>query len=255
MLLAIDAGNTNIVVGVFCGDKLITSWRISSNRQQTGDEYGIVLKNLFTLAGLNADQLSGVIISSVVPPLMPALTEMSRRYLRCEPMVLNSELQTGIRLLVDNPYEVGADRIANAVAGYELYGGPLIIVDFGTATTFDAVSESGDYLGGAIAPGIAISMEALFLRAAKLPKVELVHPQHVIGRNTVASMQSGLIYGFAGQIDGIVKKMAKEFSSQPQIIATGGLAALISQETETKMQIDPFLTLKGLQIIFARNSK
>ncbi|NLZ93677.1 MAG: type III pantothenate kinase [Firmicutes bacterium] len=254
MLLAIDAGNTNIVIGVFNGEKLVTSWRISTKRQQTGDEYGIILKNLFLQAGLKDVQLTGVIISSVVPPLMPALTEMSRRYLHCDPLVLGPDLKIGVNLLIDNPQELGADRIANAVAGYELYGGPLVIVDFGTATTFDAISATGDYLGGVIAPGIGISMDALFLRAAKLPKVELIRPQQVIGRNTVASMQSGLIYGFAGQVDGIVKRMSREFASPPQVVATGGLAALICQETETKMLINQLLTLRGLQIIFTRTT-
>ncbi|MCR3922643.1 MAG: type III pantothenate kinase [Firmicutes bacterium] len=255
MLLAVDVGNTNIVLGVYDGKKLKVSWRISTNRQQTGDEYGVVLKNLFLQAGIDDHQLRGVIVSSVVPPLMSALSEMSQRYFNCEPMVIGPGIKTGLNILMDNPREVGADRIVNAVAGYELYGGPLIIVDFGTATTFDAISARGDYLGGAIAPGIGISTEALFQKAAKLPRVELVTPPRVIGRNTIASMQAGIIYGFAGQVDGIVTRMSNEFLQKPQVIGTGGLATLISQESETMKTINPMLTLEGLRIIYARNSK
>lgn len=255
MLLAIDVGNTNMVLGIYQGNDLKVSWRISTNRQQTGDEYGIILKNLFSQAGITVEELSGIIISSVVPPLMSALTEMSRRYMHKEPLVISSEINMGINLLVDNPWEVGADRIVNAVAGYALYGGPLIIVDFGTATTIDAVSTDGDYLGGAIAPGIGISTEALFQKAAKLPRVELVKPQQVIGRNTIASMQSGIIYGFAGQVDGIVKRMFQEFTVAPQVIATGGLATLIARESETLQTVNPLLTLDGLRIIYERNKQ
>ncbi|HAA37430.1 MAG TPA: type III pantothenate kinase [Firmicutes bacterium] len=253
MLLAIDVGNTNMVLGIFAGEKLMVSWRISTQRQQTGDEYGVILKILFSQAGITEQDLSGVIISSVVPPLMSAITEMSRRYMQQEPLVIGSNIKLDINLLVDNPWEVGADRIVNAVAGYELYGGPLIIVDFGTATTIDAVSAAGDYLGGAIAPGIGISTEALFQKAAKLPRVELKKPQHVIGRNTIASMQSGIIYGFAGQVDGIVKRMAREFTTAPQVIATGGLASLIAEASETLQIINPLLTLDGLRIIYQRH--
>ncbi|HZK25586.1 MAG TPA: type III pantothenate kinase [Oscillospiraceae bacterium] len=255
MLLAIDVGNTNMVLGIYQGTELKVSWRISTHRQQTGDEYGIILKNLFSQTGITAEKLSGIIISSVVPPLMSALTEMSRRYMHQEPLVIGADINMGINLLVDNPWEVGADRIVNAVAGYALYGGPLIIVDFGTATTIDAVSAAGDYLGGAIAPGIGISTEALFQRAAKLPRVELVRPQQVIGRNTIASMQAGIIYGFAGQVDGIVNRMAKEFTAAPQVIATGGLATLIATESETLQTVNPMLTLDGLRIIYERNAQ
>ncbi|MBS4023867.1 MAG: type III pantothenate kinase [Dethiobacter sp.] len=253
MLLAVDVGNTNIILGIYDGDKLVVSWRVSTNRQQTGDEHGIILKNLFHQSGLRDDCLSGIIISSVVPPLMFSLEEMALRYFNIEPLVVGPGVKTGLNILYDNPREVGADRIVNAVAGYELYGGPLIIVDFGTATTFDAISQRGHYLGGAIAPGIAISTEALFQRAAKLPRVELVRPKRVIGRDTITSMQAGIIYGFVGQVDGIVKRMIKEFDVAPKIIATGGLANLIAKESETLEIINPLLTLEGLRIIYARN--
>lgn len=253
MLLAVDVGNTNIVLGVFEGKSLKVSWRISTNRQQTGDEYGIIIKNLFMQTGIDDCLLDGIIVSSVVPPLMFALEDMSKRYFRLAPLVVGPGIKTGLNLLVDNPKEVGADRIVNAVAGYELYGGPLIIVDFGTATTFDAISARGDYLGGAIAPGIGISTEALFQRAAKLPRVELTRPKKVIGRDTVSSMQSGIIFGFAGQVDGIVRRMMHEFTEKPQVIATGGMAALIGNESETLEIINPLLTLEGLRMIFSRN--
>lgn len=253
VLLAVDVGNTNVMLGVYDGNELKVSWRISTNRQQTGDEYGIILKNLFAQAGIKEKALSGIVLSSVVPPLMFSLEEMALRYFNIQPLVVGPGVKTGINILMENPREVGADRIVNAVAGYELYGGPLIIVDFGTATTFDAVSERGDYLGGAIAPGISISTEALFQRAAKLPRVELVKPKKVIGRDTVTSMQSGIIFGFAGQVDGIVRRMIREFPVRPHVVATGGLARLIAAESETLEVVNPLLTLEGLRIIYARN--
>ncbi|NLP36498.1 MAG: type III pantothenate kinase [Firmicutes bacterium] len=255
MLLAIDVGNTNIVLGVYEKNKLVISWRVSTNRLQTGDEYGVILKNLFKQAQMDTADLEGIIISSVVPPLMYALEEMAQRYFHLKPLVIGPGIKTGLNLAVDNPKEVGADRIANAVAGYELYGGPLIIVDFGTATTFDAISERGDYLGGAIAPGINISTEALFERAAKLPRVELARPKKVIGKDTITSMQAGIIYGFAGQVDGIVKRMLGEFKEQPKVVATGGLASLIAGETETISLVNPRLTLEGLRLIYEKNKK
>jgi type III pantothenate kinase len=255
MLLAVDVGNTNIVLGIYDGDQLKISWRVSTNPQQTGDEYGIILKNLFTQSGLHENCLTGMIISSVVPPLMFSLEEMAVRYFHIQPLVVGPGIKTGLNILMENPREVGADRIVNAVGGYELYGGPLIIVDFGTATTFDAISERGDYLGGAIAPGINISMEALFQRAAKLPRVELVKPKRVIGRDTITSMQSGIIFGFAGQVDGIVKRMIREFSVKPKVIGTGGLATLIADESETLEGVNQMLTLEGLRIIYGRNIK
>ena len=188
MLLAVDVGNTNIVLGVYDGNDLRVSWRVSTNRVQTGDEYGVILKNLFTQACLDDSKLNGMIVSSVVPPLMFALEEMARRYLKLEPIFVGPGVKTGLNIVTENPREVGADRIVNAVAGIQLYGGPLIIVDFGTATTFDAINERGDYLGGAISPGISISTEALFQRAAKLPRVELIKPKRVIGRDTIGTI-------------------------------------------------------------------
>lgn len=253
MLLAVDVGNTNIVLGVYDGHDLMISWRVSTNPLQTGDEYGVILKNLFTQAGVDDSKLSGMIVSSVVPPLMSALAEMAKRYLKLEPIFVGPGVKTGLNIITDNPREVGADRIVNAVAAIELYGGPLIIVDFGTATTFDAINERGDYLGGAISPGISISTEALFQRAAKLPRVELIKPKRVIGRDTVASMQSGILYGFVGQVDGIVVRMSKEFPQKPKVIATGGLAWLIANESETLDVVNPLLTLEGLRMIYEMN--
>jgi len=255
VLLAVDVGNTNVVLGIYSGTELRVSWRISTNRQQTGDEYGIILKNLFSQASVCETDLSGIIISSVVPPLMFSLEEMALRYFNLQPLVVGPGVRTGINILVENPREVGADRIVNAVAGFEQYGGPLIIVDFGTATTFDAVSARGDYLGGAIAPGISVSTEALFQRAAKLPRVELVRPARVIGRDTITSMQSGIIFGFAGQVDGIVKRMSREFPVKPKVIGTGGLAGLIAAESETLEVVNPLLTLEGLRLLYERNRK
>ncbi|EEG76657.1 type III pantothenate kinase [Dethiobacter alkaliphilus] len=253
MLLAVDVGNTNIVLGVYQGRDLKVSWRVSTNRLQTGDEYGVILKNLFVQAGVDDRDLTGMIVSSVVPPLMFSLQEMANRYFGLEPLVVGPGMKTGLNISVENPREVGADRIVNAVAAIELYGAPLIIVDFGTATTFDAISEQGHYLGGAIAPGISISTEALFQRAAKLPRVELAVPKRVIGRDTITSMQSGIIYGFVGQVDGIVRKMIPEFPTRPKVIATGGLAELIARESEALEIINPLLTLEGLRIIHERN--
>jgi type III pantothenate kinase len=253
MLLAVDVGNTNIVLGVYDGSQLKVSWRISTNRQQTGDEYGIIIKNLFSQANVDDKALTGMVVSSVVPPLMFSLQEMATRYFGIDPLVVGPGMKTGLNIQIDNPREVGADRIVNAVAGIEIYGPPLIIVDFGTATTFDAISAKGEYLGGSIAPGISISMEALFQRAAKLPRVELIKPKKVIGRDTITSMQSGMIYGFVGQVDGIVTRMLKEFPHKPKVIATGGLATLIADESETLEVVNPLLTLEGLRIIYNRN--
>lgn len=253
MLLAVDVGNTNMILGVYMGRELKVSWRISTNREQTGDEYGIIFKNLFAQASIDDGLLTGMIVSSVVPPLMFSLEEMAKRYFRLDPLVVGPGMKTGLNIKIDNPREVGADRIVNAVAGIELYGGPLIIVDFGTATTFDAISKSGEYLGGAIAPGISISTEALFQRAAKLPRVELVKPKRIIGRDTISSMQSGIIYGFIGQVDGIVKRMIQEFPEKPKVVATGGLASLLAADSETLEIVNPLLTLEGLLIIYERN--
>jgi len=253
LLLAIDVGNTHIMLGVFKGSRLELFWRISTNWERTEDELGIVIKNLFYHSNLSSTHISAIIISSVVPPLMYSLGKMSKKYFKLDPLMVGPQIKTGISIQMDNPKEVGADRIVNAVAGYQRYGGPLIIVDFGTATTFCAISKEGTYLGGAIAPGIGISTEALFAKAAKLPRVEMIKPPGIIGKNTIASMQSGILYGFVGQVDGVVSRMKQQFSQEPTVVATGGLAELISQETNTVDEIDKLLTLEGLRIIYEKN--
>jgi type III pantothenate kinase len=253
MLLAIDIGNTNVVLGVFDGDKLVENWRVGTNTQITPDEYAMTFKDLFNFTKLEFKQITGVIISTVVPPLLPVMTEMTRKYFHLEPMVVTHKLKSGIVIRSDNPKEVGADRIVNAAGAYHLFGGPLIIVDFGTATTFCAVTESGEYLGGAICPGIKISAEALFQRASKLPRVELTKPDNVIGTDTVSAMQAGIIYGYAGLVDGIVERMKKELSDQAKVVATGGLAKLVSPETRSIRQIKPQLTLEGLRFLYEIN--
>lgn len=250
MLLAIDIGNTNVVLGVFEKERLIKSWRVGTKTRITSDEYAMILKDLFGFAGIEFKAITGVIISSVVPPLLPVLAEMSRAYFRIEPVVVTSETRTGITFSYENPKEIGADRIVNAVAAFKLFGGPLIIVDFGTATTFCAVTKKGEYLGGAIVPGIRISAEALFQRASKLPRFELAKPPSVIGKDTVSAMQAGMLYGYAGLVDRIVEQMKKEFAADARVVATGGFAELVAKETRSITEIKPDLTLEGLRIIY-----
>jgi type III pantothenate kinase len=254
MLLAIDIGNTNVVLGVFEGERLRESWRIGTKASITADEYAVIVNDLFAFSGIDFTQIDGIIISTVVPPLLSIMTEMSRKYFKIEPMVVTSELKTGITLSYDNPREIGADRIVNAAAAFRLYGGPLIIIDFGTATTFCAVTKKGEYLGGAIAPGVKISAEALYQRAAKLPRVELSYPPTIIGRDTVSAMQAGILYGYAGLVDAIVERMKKELSPDARVIATGGLAELVAPETRSGIEVSQNLTLEGLRLIYDENS-
>lgn len=257
MILVIDVGNTNIVLGVYKKDKLIGEWRLSTDSKKTADEFGIQVTQLFINSDLKTTDVEGVIISSVVPNIMYSLEHMIRKYFDMNPIIVGPGVKTGINIKYDNPKEVGADRIVNAVAAHEIYKRSLIIIDFGTATTFCAMRENGDYLGGTICPGIKISSEALFDKAAKLPHIELVKPPCVICKNTVNSMQSGIIYGYIGQVDYIVTKMKKEMmqlgEEEPYVICTGGLAKLISEESKCIDKIEPFLTLKGLRIIYEKN--
>ncbi|MDO8685672.1 MAG: type III pantothenate kinase [Clostridiales bacterium] len=254
MIFVIDVGNTNIVLGVYEDKKLLHYWRMKTDTERTSDEYGMFITGLLGHENISVTDMEGVIIASVVPPLMYSLEHAVRKYFKIEPLIVGPGIKTGINIKTENPREVGADRIVNAVAAHSIYGGPLIIVDFGTATTFCAINGRGEYLGGVICPGIKISAEALFQKAAKLPWIDLVKPETVIGRNTVSAMQSGIVYGYVGQVDYLVKRIKKEMKEEKiRVIATGGLARLISEESETIDEINSFLTLEGLRIIYERN--
>lgn len=255
MLLVIDIGNTNIAFGIFHGESLIRHWKIKTEREETSDEYGVTLLNLLSFSGPEKTKIKSVILSSVVPPLTPVFQELCESLFRIKPLVVGPGLKTGMAILYENPLEVGADRVVAAIAAFEKHGGPCIVVDFGTATTFDAVSSKGEYLGGAIAPGIQISAEALYLKTAKLPHIEIKKPRKAIGRTTVSSMESGLYFGYIGLVSNIIEEIKRELGGEASVISTGGFAAQISREIKSVDFHEPDLTLEGLRILHERSRK
>ena len=256
MLLVFDVGNTNMVLGIYKDNELIKDWRINTDKEKTSDEYGILISSLFKYEDIEMSEIKDVIISSVVPNVMHSLENFCIKYCNQQPLIVGPGIKTGLNIKYDNPKQVGADRIVNAVAGIEKYGYPLILVDFGTATTFCAISERGEYLGGTIAPGIKISSEALFQRASKLPRVELLKPGTTICKSTVTAMQSGIIYGYVGLVDKIISMMKDELNCEGiKVVATGGLANLIASETDSIDNVDKFLTLEGLKAIYEKNKE
>ncbi len=253
MLLVIDVGNSNTVLGLYDGQDLKQDWRVGTDKSRTVDEYAMLINDLFRLSELKFSDLSAVIVSSVVPPMLNTVEGLCKKYFKLTPYVVGPGIKTGMPILYDNPKEVGADRIVNAVAAYERWKCSLIVVDFGTATTFDVISAAGEYLGGAISPGVAISADALFERASKLPRVEFCRPPQIIAKNTVNSMQAGIFFGYVGLVEGIVARIKKELPTAPKIIATGGLAGPIAAATKVIDVVDPYLTLEGLRILYERN--
>jgi type III pantothenate kinase len=253
MLLTVDIGNTNITLGVFDGEELRATWRMATNVNHVADEYASLLITLMRYNGMETSDIKEIALCSVVPPLQSTFEELFKRYFHTSPLVIGPGIKTGVRIRFDNPREVGPDRIANAAAAHHLYGGPVIVVDVGTATTFDTVSKEGDWMGGAIATGIGTAAEALFSKAAALPRVELVHPEHAIGTNTIAAMQSGIIFGYVGLIEGIVARIQQELGEKATVVATGGYAELIARETKVIDKINPDITLIGLRLIYLMN--
>jgi len=253
MLIVLDIGNTNIKCGLYRGGKLLHSWRMATKIEQSSDEMGVQMVSFFSYLGLKLSDVCGIMISSVIPSINYTVEHMCRIYFKQKPVFVEPGIKTGINILYDNPKELGSDRIVNAVAAHEIYGGPCITVDFGTATSFGAISQKGEFLGGAICPGIKISAEALTVNAAKLPRVELSQPKSVINKSTISGMQAGIIYGYVGQVDYILRKMKKELGGGAKVIATGGLADIIAAETEMIDIIDTFLTLQGLYLIYKKN--